>query len=78
MLTFSILRKSFFPQEQYYTVEMIVDIITNYLIECGNFNVYFDSSIEEELKNLLNKEGLELSNLKGNTEMTSEDWVRNY
>lgn len=53
---------------------MILEMLTNYLSESGNFNLYFDSSIEDIIKQKIDKEDLDINNLKGNTDLETEDW----
>jgi hypothetical protein len=76
MISLSILKKNFFQQDNNYTQEMIIEILTNYINECEFFNVYFDASIEDTLKDILKIENLEINNLKGNTDLGAEEWTK--
>jgi hypothetical protein len=81
ILSMSILKRSLFPIDQLFTMDNISEILSLYLSESGPLNIYFNINIEDEMKAALERDdlditNLDINNLKSNTELRTEDWLK--
>ncbi len=89
--TISILKKNFYPQDTYYSVDtvkilvfkffnfltfQISEVLSIYLLDGSNFNLFFNNALIEPIKQALKNEEIDVTQIKNSAgKLTPEDWV---
>ncbi len=75
--TMSILKKNIYQLDNYYTADVLSEVLNIYLIEGSNFNLFFNNNLVETIKQALNNEELDVLQIKNSGKLSPEDWVNN-
>jgi len=73
--TISILKKNLYPQDSYYTIEILSEILNIYLIDGSNFNLFFNNILIDPIKQALNNEEIDIAQIKNSGKLGPEEWV---